>query len=74
MLQEKNANFGYNALENKFEVDMINAGIIDPLKMTRTALENAVLVVAMLLITEAAVTELPEKKTSIITQEPVYLA
>lgn len=41
---------------------MIKAGIVDPLKVTRTALENAVSVVAMLLTTEAVVTDKPEQK------------
>jgi chaperonin GroEL len=62
VIKEKNVNFGYDAREDKFESDMIKAGIIDPLKVTRTALENAVSVVAMLLTTEAVVTDLPEKK------------
>lgn len=56
------ANSGYDAKEDKYLDDMIKAGIIDPLKVTRTALENAVSVAAMLLTTEAAVTDLPEKK------------
>ena len=55
-------NFGYNALENQFENDMVKAGIIDPLKVTRLALENAVSVAALLLTTEAAVVDLPEEK------------
>ena len=41
---------------------MIKAGIIDPLKVTRTALENAVSVVSMLLTTEAVVTDVPGKE------------
>lgn len=62
VLGEKSINFGYDASEDKYEEDMIKAGIIDPLKVARTALENAVSVSAMLLTTEAAVTDLPEKK------------
>ncbi|MDD2954484.1 MAG: chaperonin GroEL, partial [Parabacteroides sp.] len=53
---------GYNAVSNKTEADMVAAGIIDPVKVTRTALENAVSVSAMLLTTEVAVTDLPSKK------------
>ena len=60
--REKGSNFGYNAASNSYEADMIKAGIIDPLKVTRTALENAVSVAALLLTTEAAVVELPEEK------------
>ncbi len=58
----KGVNFGYNALENRYEDDMVKVGIIDPLKVTRMALENAVSVAALLLTTEAAVVELPEEK------------
>lgn len=52
---------GYDALSNKY-VDMIAAGIVDPAKVTRSALQNAVSVASMLLTTEAAVIDLPEKK------------
>jgi chaperonin GroEL len=45
-------------------VDLVKAGIIDPAKVTRTALENAASVAAMILTTEALVTDLPEKKSS----------
>jgi len=62
VLSEKDANFGYDANEDRYVEDMIKSGIIDPLKVTRTALENAVSVSAMLLTTEAVVTDLPEKK------------
>ena len=61
--ESKLLNYGYNAKENKFEPDMLKAGIIDPLKVTRTALENAVSVAALLLTTEAAVAE-EEKEES----------
>ncbi|MFA5777034.1 MAG: chaperonin GroEL [Parcubacteria group bacterium] len=62
ILKQKSVNYGYNAKEDRYEADMIKAGIIDPLKVTRTALENAVSVVAMLLTTEAVVTDMAEKK------------
>lgn len=62
VLSESNTNFGYDASEDKFIDDMLKAGIIDPLKVTKAALENAVSVSAMLLTTEAVVTDLPEKK------------
>lgn len=48
---------GYNVLSGKYEEDMLKAGIIDPLKVTRTALESAVSVAALLLTTEAAIVE-----------------
>jgi chaperonin GroEL len=62
IVENKNINYGYNAQKDSFETDMIKSGIIDPLKVTRTALENAVSVAAMLLTTEAVVTDKPEKK------------
>ncbi|MBI4281161.1 chaperonin GroEL [Candidatus Uhrbacteria bacterium] len=54
-------NVGYNAATDVYE-DLVAAGIIDPTKVTRFALQNAASVAAMLLTTEAAVTDLPEKK------------
>ncbi len=62
VMKNKGANYGYNALDNRYEEDMVKAGIIDPLKVTRAALENAVSVAALLLTTEAGVVELPEEK------------
>ncbi len=61
-LPEQKINFGYDANGDKYFDDMIKAGIIDPLKVARTALENAVSVAAMLLTTEAVVTDLPKKE------------
>jgi chaperonin GroEL len=58
---KRDGNYGYNAAEDKYE-DLVKAGIIDPTKVTRSALQNAASVAAMLLTTEAAVSELPEKK------------
>ena len=63
VIESKEVNFGYNAKDDKFEEDMIKSGIIDPLKVTRTALENAVSISAMLLTTEAVVTDKPEEKS-----------
>lgn len=62
---EKSVNFGYDAAKDIYLNDMIKSGIIDPLKVTRTALENAVSVAAMLLTTEAVVTDLPKKEDSV---------
>ncbi len=55
------ASEGYDALNNKY-VDMYAAGILDPMKVTRLALESAASVSAMLLTTEATITEIPEEK------------
>jgi chaperonin GroEL len=52
---------GYNADKNKYE-DLMEAGIIDPTKVTRSALQNAASIAAMFLTTEAVVTDLPEEK------------
>jgi chaperonin GroEL len=54
-------NVGYDVNSGKF-VDMFDAGIIDPTKVTRTALENAASIASLLLTTEALVTEIPEKE------------
>jgi len=53
--------FGYNAATNQYE-DLVKAGVIDPTKVTRSALQNAASIAAMLITTEAVVTEVPEKK------------
>jgi chaperonin GroEL len=58
----KSMNPGYDAFEDKEVDDMIKAGIIDPVKVTRTALENAASAAAMLLTTEVAVAEIPKEK------------
>ena len=60
---EKDGAYGYDALNSKY-VDMFQAGIVDPAKVTRSALLNAASVGSMLLTTEAAVVELPEEKSS----------
>jgi chaperonin GroEL len=52
---------GYDALRDRF-VDMFEAGIVDPAKVTRSALQNAASIAAMVLTTEAVVTEVPEEK------------
>ncbi len=62
VVNTKGVNAGYNAAKDTYEADMLKVGIIDPLKVTRTALENSVSVAALLLTTEAAVVDLPEEK------------
>ena len=56
------AGFGYNALTNVYE-DMFKAGIVDPAKVTRAALQNAASIAAMLLTTEALVVDKPDKRS-----------
>jgi chaperonin GroEL len=53
--------FGFDAATGQY-VDLVQAGIIDPTKVVRLALENAVSVASVLLLTEATLTEVPEKK------------
>jgi chaperonin GroEL len=60
ILESKDANFGYNAQTGEY-TDMIRAGIIDPTKVVRTALQNAASIGGLLITTEAMVTNLPEK-------------
>jgi len=59
---EENSSYGYDALLNSY-TDMFKSGIVDPAKVTRSALVNAASVASMLLTTEAAVVELPEEKS-----------
>ncbi|MFH0779746.1 MAG: chaperonin GroEL [Parcubacteria group bacterium] len=60
-VRKLNGNIGYNVLTDKFE-DLVLAGIIDPTKVTRCALQNAASISAMLLTTEAVVCDEPEEK------------
>src|SRR6266487_4361362 len=60
-IRKADAGWGWDALNGK-EVDMVKAGIVDPAKVTRSALQNAASIAAMVLTTEAVVTEVPEKK------------
>lgn len=60
-VREGKGDYGYNARDNKYE-NFFKAGIIDPTKVSRLALENAASIAGLLLTTEAVVSELPEKK------------
>jgi chaperonin GroEL len=59
--ENSNPNFGFNAQTDVFE-DLVVAGVIDPTKVTRTALQNASSIASLMLTTEAMVAEIPEKK------------
>jgi chaperonin GroEL len=63
LLESKSANFGYDAQKGEYG-DMIKAGIIDPTKVVRLALQDAASVAGLLITTEAMVAEKPEKKTA----------
>jgi chaperonin GroEL len=62
-VKKQSGNTGYNAAENKYE-DLVKAGVIDPTKVTRYALQNASSIASLMLTTEAVVTDLPEKENS----------
>ena len=69
--EKDNPNIGYDVLTNDYR-DMIEAGIIDPAKVTRSAVENAASIAAMILTTEALVTEIPEKEKAPTPPTPEY--
>ena len=61
--ESKKTGYGYNVLTNEY-VDMFKAGIIDPAKVTRSALQNASSIASILMTTEVLVADLPEEKTA----------
>jgi chaperonin GroEL len=69
--EQKNKHIGYNVLTNRTE-DMVEAGVIDAAKVTRSALENAASIAAMILTTEALITDLPEKEKAAAPAMPDY--
>jgi chaperonin GroEL len=60
-MRSSKGNDGFDAASGQY-VDLVEAGIIDPTKVVRTALENAISVASLLLLTEATLTEVPETK------------
>ena len=63
VLESKDVNFGYNAQKDEY-TDMVKAGIIDPTKVVRTALQDAASVASLVITTEAMVSEIPQKECS----------
>jgi chaperonin GroEL len=61
--ENSNPNFGYNASTDTYE-DLVAAGVIDPTKVTRTALQNTSSIASLMLTTEAMIAEIPEKKAA----------
>src|SRR3954454_4837032 len=61
--ENANPNFGYNAATDSYE-DLVAAGVIDPTKVTRPALQNASSIASLMLTTEAMIAEIPEKKAA----------
>ena len=67
--QDGNLTTGYDVLANDY-VDMLDAGIIDPAKVTRSAVENACSIAAMILTTSALVTDIPEPEPPMPAGDP----
>ena len=67
--EKANINYGYNAQTDKYE-DLVKAGVIDPTKVTRSALQNAASIASLLLTTEAVVVEKKEKEERLPTPGP----
>jgi chaperonin GroEL len=61
VLESKETNYGFNAFSNEYE-DLVKAGVLDPTKVVRTALQNAGSIASLMLTTEALIAEIPEKK------------
>jgi len=61
-VKESKAGIGYDALKDELGVNMIERGIVDPLKVTRSALQNGASIACMILTTESLVTDIPEKE------------
>lgn len=68
-VKNEKTNVGFNAATEEYE-DLVKAGIIDPTKVTRSALQNAASIASLLLTTEAMVTDIPEKKKSAASMPP----
>jgi len=71
-MMESKGNTGFDASCNKY-VDLVEAGILDPTKVVRIALENAVSVASVLLMTEATITEIPEKEPISMPESPMAM-
>jgi len=70
-IEKKNLNIGYDVIKENY-LDMVEDGVIDPAKVTRGALENAASIAAMILTTEALITDIPEKEKPMAPPMPEY--
>jgi chaperonin GroEL len=70
-VEQKNKNIGFNVLTGEY-TDMIAAGVIDPVKVVRGALENASSIASMILTTDVLITDLPEKDKPAAPPMPEY--
>jgi chaperonin GroEL len=68
---KKNDNVGYDVIKDEY-IDMVKGGVIDPTKVTKGALENAASIAAMILTTEALITDVPEKEKPMPMPPPEY--
>jgi chaperonin GroEL len=68
---KKNDNIGYDVIKDEY-IDMVKGGVIDPTKVTKGALENAASIAAMILTTEALITDVPEKEKPMPMPSPEY--
>jgi chaperonin GroEL len=68
---KKNDRIGYDVMAGEY-TDMVKAGIIDPAKVTRGALENAASIAAMILTTEALITDIPKEEKAATPPMPEY--
>jgi chaperonin GroEL len=68
---KNNLHIGYNVLTNTTE-DLVEAGVIDAAKVTRSALQNAASIAALILTTEALITDVPEKESAGAPAMPEY--
>ena len=69
-VREGKDDFGFNAQNEKYE-NLVKSGVIDPTKVTRTALQNAASVASLLLTTEAVICEKPEKEKPAMPAPPM---
>jgi chaperonin GroEL len=69
--EQDDANVGYDVLREVY-VNMVAQGIIDPVKVTRSAVENAASIGAMILTTEALISDIPEKQKAPVPPMPDY--
>lgn len=69
--EKKNDKIGYDVIKEEY-LDMVEDGVIDPAKVTRGALENAASIAAMILTTEALITDIPEKEKAAPPPMPEY--
>jgi chaperonin GroEL len=69
--EQNNPRIGYDVIKEEY-LDMVDDGVIDPAKVTRGALENAASIAAMILTTEALITDIPEKEKPATPPMPEY--